>query len=359
MQGLRIRQRVREQYGGGTHGSGTFGVGDVGSSPAVASDNGDDHDGRNDEGGVQPGTVGGFLTGVEDVVQAYSLPRPTHVVFSSPPRSPNSNGSSAPPAIAGPVPGPGTLAPSSCFPAAANDNDEAGEERGQQVPPTFPAEDVEEVEMDNMSGLELEGAQSQSTQRVRLMPKSMAALAAEAEAKAQATTDVDVAVTPLHISEEGEQAASSTASRSLRSATRTTARTKPKTKTETQSRTRTKTKTKTTAGTPSQSRSRSRKRARTQDDDDGEAAATSGVSGSGLGSSESGSDGEKHGNSGRPRVAKRARKHRRGSPADANGGLLAPVPPSDRVLRTRKGKSPALLAQRREQELAVQRALAG
>jgi xeroderma pigmentosum group C-complementing protein len=370
VQGLRIRQRIREQYGGGTDGSGTLGVGDLGSSPAVASGNGDDHDGRDDEGEVQPATVGGFLTGVEDVVQAYSLPRPTHVVFSSPPRSPNSNGSSPPPAIAGPVPGPGTLAlSSSCFPAAANDDDnEAGEERGQQVSLTFPVEDVEEVETDNMSGLELENAQSQSAQRVRLMPKSMAALAAEAEAQAQATADVDVAVTPLHISKEGEEAASSTASRSLRSATRATPRTKPKpkpkakAKTETQSRTRTKTEIKTTAGTgtPSRSRSQSRKRARTQDDDDDddEAAASSGVSGSGLGS-ESGSDGEKDGISGRPRVAKRARKHRRGSPADANGGLLAPVPPSDRVLRTRKGKSPALLAQRREQELAVQRALAG
>ena len=358
VQGLRIRQRVREQYGGGTHGSGsgTLGVGDVGSSPAVASGNGDDHDSRDDEGEVQPATVGGFLTGVEDVVQRYSLPRPTHVVFSSPPRSPNSNASSPPPAIAGLVPGPGSLASSSCFPAAVNEdddyNDKVGEERGQQVPPTFPVEDLEEVEMDNMSGLELEGAQSQSTQRIRHMPKSMAALAAEAEAQAQATTDIDVAVTPLHIS-EGEEAASSTASRSLRSAThatRATPRTKPKAKA----------KAKTTAGTgtPSRSRSRSRKRARTQDDDDDEAAAVSSDISAGLGS-ESGSDGEKHVNGGRPRVAKRARKHRRGSPADANGGLLAPVPPSDRVLRTRKGKSPALLAQRREQELAVQRALAG
>jgi xeroderma pigmentosum group C-complementing protein len=371
VQGLRIRQRMREQYGGGTHGSGTLGVGDVGSSPAVASGNGDDHDGRDDEGGLQPATVGGFLTGVEDVVQRYSLPRPTHVVFSSPPRSPNLNGSSPPPAIAGPVPGPGTLAPSSSYiPAAANDDDdEAGEKRGQQVSPTFPVEDVDEMETDNMSGLELEGAQSQSTQRVRLMPKSMATLAAEAEAQAQATTNVDVAVTPLHISEGGEEAAPSTASRSLRSATRATPRPKRKTKTETKietqskTRTKTKTKTKTTAGTgtPSRSQSRSRKRARTQDDDDDdEAAASSGVS-AGLGSSESGSDGEKHGNSGRPRVAKRARtrKHRRSFPADMNEGLLAPVPPSDRVLRTRKGKSPALLAQRREQELAVQRALAG
>jgi xeroderma pigmentosum group C-complementing protein len=354
VQGLRIRQRMREQYGGGTHGSGTLGVGDVGSSPAVASDNGDDHDGRDDESGV--GTVGGFLTGVEDVVQRYSLPRPTHVVFSSPPRSPNSNGSSPPPAIASPVPGPRTVALSSFFSAAANDddNDEAGKERGQQVPPTFLVEDLEEMEMDNMSGLELEDAQSQSAQRVRRMPKSMATLAAEVEAQARATTDVDVAMTPLHISEEGEEAAPSTASRSLRNATRATPRTKPKTKIQS----RTRMKTKTTAGTGTPSRSQSRKRTRTQDDDDDEVAAPSGVS-AGSGSSESGSDGEEHVNDGRPRVAKRARKHRRGSAADENGGLLAPVPPSDRVLRTRKGKSPALLAQRREQELALQRALAG
>ena len=362
VQGLRIRQRMREQYGGGTHES--LGVGDVGSNPAGASRDGDDHDTHDDEGELQPATVGGFLTGVEDVVQRYSLPRPTHVVFSSPPRSPNSNGSS-PPAIADPVPGPRTIASSSSyFHAAANDdndNDGAGEERGRQVPPTLPVKDVDEVEMDDMNGLELEGAQSQSAQRVRLMPKSMATLAAEAEAQAQATTDMDVAVTPLHISEEGEEAASPTASRSLRSATRATPRTKRKTKTETkietQSRTRTKTKTTAGTGTPS----RGRKRARTQDDDDDDhddEAAASGIS-AGLGSSESGSDGEKHGNSGRPRVGKRARKHQRGSPADTNGGLLAPVPPSDRVLRTRKGKSPALLAQRREQELALQRALAG
>jgi xeroderma pigmentosum group C-complementing protein len=350
VQGLRIRQRIREQYGGGTHGSGTLGVGDVDSSPAVASGNGDDHDGHNDEGGVQPATVGGFITGVEDVVQRYSLPRPTHVVFSSPPRSPNPNGSPPPPAIDGPVPGPGTLTPSSsCFPAAVNDNDEAGEERRQQVPPTFPIEDVEEVEMDNTSGLELE-----STQRVRRMPKSMAALAAEAEAMAQATTYIDMAVTvtPPRTS-EGVEAAPSMASRSLRSATRARPRTKPKTKT------------KATAGTPSRS-SQSRKRTRTQDDDgddddddDDEVAAASGGSGLVGWGSESGSDG-----GGRPRVAKRARKHRRrGSPTDANanGGLLAPVPPSDRVLRTRKGKSPALLAQQQgfDLELAVQRALAG
>jgi xeroderma pigmentosum group C-complementing protein len=334
VQGLRIRQRIREQYGGGTHGSGTLGVGDVDPSPAAAGGDGDDHDGHDDEGGVQPATVGGFITGVEDVVQRYSLPRPTHVAFASPPRSPNPNVSPPPPAIDGsetPTPS------SSCFPSAANDNDEAGEKHGQQVSPTFPIEDVEELEMDNMSGLELE-----STQRVRPMPKSMAALAAEADAQAQAATDIDVAVTPPRTSERVE-AAPSVASRSLRSATRARPRIKAKSKS------------KATAGTPSRS-SRSRKRRRTQDDDDDdddEVVPASGASGLRWGS-EFGSDGgEEHVGSGggMPRAAKRARKDRRrgsrGSPSDANanGGLLVPVPPSDRVLRTRKGKSPARLAQ--------------
>ena len=227
VQGLRIRQRMREQYGGGTKVSGTLGVGDVGSSPAVASGYGD-HDGSDDEGGVEPATAGGFLTGVEDVIQLYSLLRPTHVVFSSLPRSPNSNGSSPPQAIAGPVPVPGTLTPSSSSLAVANDDDnegidETGEERTRQVPPTLPVEDVEELEIDNMSGLKLEGTQSQSTQRVRWMPKSMATLAAEAEARAQATTNADVSVTP-NISEEGEEGAptASLASRSLRFTVRAT-----------------------------------------------------------------------------------------------------------------------------------------
>lgn len=288
VQGLRIRQRMREQYGGGTKVSGTLGVGDVGSSPAVASGYGD-HDGCDDEGGVEPATAGGFLTGVEDVIQLYSLLRPTHVVFSSPPRSPNSNGSSPPQAIAGPVPVPGTLTPSSSSLAVANDDDnegidETGEERARQVPPTLPVEDVEELEIDNMSGLKLEGTQSQSTQRVRCMPKSMATLAAEAEARAQATTNADVSVTP-HISEEGEEGAptASLASRSSHFTVRATPRTRPNTKIELQSRTRTRTKTKTTAGTLGPSR---KKRARTQDDndDDDEAVAASGLGGSGLGS---------------------------------------------------------------------------
>ncbi|KAF8467598.1 Rad4-domain-containing protein [Russula ochroleuca] len=339
--GLRIRQRMREQYGGGAHGSGTSGLGDVGASSAVARGNDHDHDSHDDEVEVQPATVGGFLTGVEDVVRPYSLPRPVHVVFSSPPRSPNTSGRASPsPALAGP----GTL--------LAPVDDDAGEERSQ-APSPFPVEDVEDLETDTMSGLE-EGAQSQ---RVRRIPKSMAALAAEAaEAEARHATAVDVAGAP-QICGKGEEAASTTPLRISRTATHATGTrtktetgTKSRTRTETKSETGTKSRTRTETETETETKSRSktgarakakamttssRKRARTRDN--GESAS---------GCVESGSDGG--GSTGRPRVAKRARKHRQ-----------VPVPSSDRVLRTRKGKSPALLAQEREQELAVQRALVG
>ncbi|KAF8264379.1 hypothetical protein EI94DRAFT_1772689 [Lactarius quietus] len=70
--GLRIRQRMREQYG-------TAGTADLASSSNLKVDEGAD---QNEHGG------GGFLTGAGDVVQPYSLPRAVHVVFSSPPRSP-------------------------------------------------------------------------------------------------------------------------------------------------------------------------------------------------------------------------------------------------------------------------------
>ena len=256
VQGLRIRQRMHEQYGGGTHESGTPGLGNVGLSLAAASGNDDGYDGHDDEGGVQPATVGGFLTGVEGVVQPYSLPRPTHVVFSSPPCSPNLNGQSPLPALASP----GTLA-SSSFPAAANEDD--GEEREQQAPPSFLVEDVEELETDNMRGLELEGAQSQSTQRVQRMPKSMAVLAAEVEAQAQATVaDASVVAVTPHKS-EGEEAAS-TPTQGISRPTTTCAT--PRTRANTESKSKS-TLTKRT-GTRARARTPSRKRARTQGDDD-------------------------------------------------------------------------------------------
>ena len=355
VQGLRIRQRMREQYGGGLLGSGTSGLGDVGSSSsAVAGGDDEDRDGHDDEGAAQPGNAGGFLTSVEDVIQPYSLPRPTHVVFSSPPRSPNTNSraSPAPLTVSPALAIPGTHLASSSFPTPANDDN--GEERAQVSPP-FADEEVEDSETDKMSMPE-EGTQNRNSQRVRRIPKSMAALAAEAaEAEAQqAMTAVDVAAAP-QLNSGGEEAAS-THARSSRTATPRT-RTRAKTEPESESRTRTRTGTRattkaraktTTAGTPS------RKRARTQDDDGG-----GNESASDRFDPESGSGGEEHVSSGgKPRVAKRARKHRHASRTDVMDGDGAPTPPSGRVLRTRKGKSLAQLAQEREQELAVQRALA-
>lgn len=348
---------MREQYGGGANGSGPSGLGDVGASPAVASGNDDGHDGHDDEVEIQPATAGGFLAGVEDVVRPYSLPRPVHVVFSSPPRSPNTSGRASPsPALAGS----GTL-------FAPIDVD-TGEEHAQVSPP-FSDEVVEDSEVDRMSGLEELDAHSH--QRVRRIPKSMAALAAEA-AEAEARH-------PAAAVDVGKQATSTTRLRISRTAVHPTPRTKTR-ETQTRSETRTKSKTRTEMEIETETKSRSktgararakakaktttagttpsRKRARTQDDgdDDGESA-------SGRVGSEPGSDGGERVSIGRPRVAKRARKHRQGSRADGDvdgdGEGPVPVHPSDRVLRTRKGKSPALLAQEREEELAVQRALAG
>src|SRR5260370_8114151 len=103
---------MHEQSFGGTHGSGTPGLGDVGLIPAAASGNDDGHHGHDVESGVQPASAGGFFTGVEDGVQPYSLPRPTPVIFSAPPRPPNSNGHSPPPTAAGPPrPPPSSLPP--------------------------------------------------------------------------------------------------------------------------------------------------------------------------------------------------------------------------------------------------------
>jgi xeroderma pigmentosum group C-complementing protein len=353
---------MREQYGGGLLGSGTSGLGDVGSSNlAVAGGNNDDRDGHDDEGAVQPDNAGGFLTSVEDVIQPYSLPRPTHVVFSSPPRSPNTNSRASPapltvsPALAVPRT---LLASSSSFPTSPNDyeyaNDDDGEERAQVSPP-FPVEDIEDSETDKRSVLE-EGAQNQNSQRVRRIPKSMAALAAEvAEAESQQAMTAVAAAPQLN---GGGEEATSTHARILRTATpRARAKTEPESRTRTRTGTRATTTARaktTTAETPS------RKRARTQDDDGGGNESASGRFGS-----ESGSGCEEHVRSGgKPRVAKRARKHRQGSRTDVmdedgGHGSLAPAPPSGRVLRTRKGKSPAQLAQEREQELAMQRALAG
>jgi hypothetical protein len=301
---------------------------------------------------------------VEDVIQPYSLPRPTHVVFSSPPRSPNANSraSPAPLTVSPALAIPGTLLASSSFPTPASDygyvNDDNGEERAQVSSP-FPDEEVEDSETEKMSVPE-EGTQNRNSRRVRRIPKSMAALAAEvAEEAQQAMTAVDVAAAP-QLNGGGEEATSTHAriSRTATPRTRARAKTEPESESRTRTRTRTRTRATTKAGVKTTTAGTlSRKRARTQDDDGGNESASDRFD------SESGSGGEEHvSSSGKPRVAKRARKHRQGSRTDVmdgDGGGLAPAPPSGRVLRTRKGRSPAQLAQEHEQELAVQRALAG
>lgn len=348
---------MREQYGGSALGSRTSEPGDIGSSPAAAaSGNDNDHDHGHDgpdEGEIQQINAGVFLTGVEDVVQPYSLPRPVHVVFSSPPPQNTTDD------LVSPSPAPLTASQAPTGPAAA-------------VPGTLlvsandDADVVEDSETDNMSTSGLEGAYSQTHQRARRIPKSMAALAAEAaEAQARATAVAadDVAVTAQMTEEEhgGEDSARARISRTAthKTSTRTRTRTNTNTntttrsKTETQIRTRAETETGETM-TETKSRTRadlgttpSRKRARTQDDDGGD---DGGASASGW---KSGSDREAREEHASGRGPKRARKHRH------DGEAPVPVPASDRVLRTRKGKSPARLAQERDQELAVQRALAG
>jgi len=335
VQGLRIRQRVREQYG-------STGVGDVTPSPTAATGNDDD----GEDVGTQPLTAGGFLTGVEDVVQHYNLPRPTHAVFSSPPRSPNPDGRASPAApTAPPTPFgtfvPGTLLGSSSSSASVDDEglaptpDDAGE--GDAHVPPFPAEDEElETETAGTGTGTAGGAQSQPQRPRRRMPKSMAELAAEA-AQAQAAGDVavaDVASPQMgHLQEAPPASASASSiiapsSRTTRAASKAKAEPKPKPK--------------------PRMKTRRGKRARAQDDDQ---------------DSDSNEDeGWESRSGGEPRVAaKRARKQRQDG-LDPDVGVedeVVLVPPTNRVLRTRKVTSPEQLAREREQELAVRRALAG
>ena len=134
--GLRIRQRMREQYG-------TAPTADIASSSKDA-----DQDERSGGGG-------GFLTRAGDVVQPYSLPRAVHVVFTSPPRSPAPDDRT-------PTPVP--------EPALPDANERLGD-----------SDSDSEVLSDHrtMDTLAIPGEN-------RGMPKSMAELAAEAEATAMA-----------------------------------------------------------------------------------------------------------------------------------------------------------------------------
>lgn len=138
--GLRIRQRMREQYGTAP------------TAPDHPPDDGADAD--------EHSAAGGFLTGAGDVVQAYSLPRPVHVVFSSPPpRSPAPDDRS-------PTPVPEST--------PLLDEYDAGSGLGNSDSDDWPAEEVVSLGQGNGNGVN------------RGVPKSMAELAAEAEAAATA-----------------------------------------------------------------------------------------------------------------------------------------------------------------------------
>lgn len=137
--GLRIRQRMREQYG---------------TAPTVP-----DHPPLDDSAADQDELhgAGGFLTGAGDVVQPYNLPRPTHVVFSSPPRSPAPDDNRTP-------------TPASVPESALLDDEDDAAAPGDSDSDVQPAEKL----LANGNG----------NSENRGMPKSMAELAAEAEAAA-------------------------------------------------------------------------------------------------------------------------------------------------------------------------------
>ena len=139
MHGLRIRQRMREQYG-------TAPTADIALS---SKDDGLDE---------RSGGGGGFLTRAGDVVQPYSLPRAVHVVFASPPRSPAPDDRTPTP-----IPGPAPLL-----------NEDLSGEEG-------PGDSDSDVQSDHRSMDKLANPSEN-----RGMPKSMAELAAEAEAAAMA-----------------------------------------------------------------------------------------------------------------------------------------------------------------------------
>ncbi|KAH8984346.1 hypothetical protein EDB92DRAFT_1887514 [Lactarius akahatsu] len=265
VRGLRIRQRMREQYGTAT------------SSDLAPRRNGDEGGGDQDEGGG-----GGFLTSVGDVVQPYSLPRPAHVVFASPPRSPEPDGRT-------PTPAP--------EPAFAMSLDEA------------------EAECDDAGegpSLDVGNAHDRPAEKLRAspgqgMPKSMAELAAEAEAAATAQgpgrSDVSVEV------EVAEEGATSTAAPRRR---RPPPRARPKANGEART---------------GQKRARVRE---SEEEDEGEW-----VGDAQPGDGSSGIE-DAVGNDQRPRDAKRARTRARRRGRGAALAVPVPVPTSDRVLRVRK-----------------------
>ncbi|KAI9443537.1 Rad4-domain-containing protein [Lactarius indigo] len=259
VRGLRIRQRMREQYG----------------TPTTTTD--PPPSGNDDEGGDQDegGGGGGFLTSVGDVVQPYSLPRPTHVVFSSPPRSPEPNGRT-------PTPASEPAFAMSLDEAEAECND-AGEGPG----------------LDERSDRD-RPAEGLLPSPSRGMPKSMAELAAEAEAAATAQGQEQG-----DASEQGEEGATSAATPRRR---RAPPRARPKANGEART---------------GKKRARARER---EDEDEDEWMGDARPDGVDSGIEEADE---------RPRGAKRARTRAAGR---GRGAAPAVPVSSDRVLRVRKSK---------------------
>jgi xeroderma pigmentosum group C-complementing protein len=346
VQGLRIRQRMREEYGAGAQGDGTLGLRSVGSN--LGATRGDDAEG--DEDGTQLATAGGFLTGVEDVVQPYSLPRPTHAVFSSPPRSPGPSGRASPAPV-------GPASPESSFVDVARYDDDDADDADVVEEPRLLTEDLD-VDTDDA------GASSCQHPR-RRMPKSMAALAAEV-AQAQALANEEDSA-----SGSGSASASASVSATVPVPTNRTVARRAASKSKSTPKTRAKkpnAKAVTGRGTGTTKARGRRKRCRGRDHE-------ADASGSGSDLDDTASDDERDVDmemdvdededmdGARSRVAKRAGKQRQGRSnlrdADAGADSAVQVPQSDRVLRARKGKSGEELARERERELAVKRALAG
>ena len=274
MRGLRIRQRMREQYGTAT-------------TSELASSRLDDEGGDQDDGGG-----GGFLTGVGDVVQPYNLPRPTHVVFASPPRSPEPDGHTPDSALALPV----------------LDNDVAEIEDAGEGNNAGPPENSysDERPADKLA------SHGQGHGENRCTPKSMAQLAAEAETAV--TAQVSKGLRGLGQGEaevgEGQEGADSVVPPRRRAPPRARPKANEEAKVE---------------------RLRGRKRVHAREgetEDEGERVGDAQPGGSGTEEDVVGKDG-------RPRNAKRARPR----PRRDRRTVLAvpvPVPTSDRVLRARK-----------------------
>ncbi|KAI0269961.1 hypothetical protein BC834DRAFT_579661 [Gloeopeniophorella convolvens] len=269
VQGLRIRQRMREEYA-------------TGDSTPIVVDLTAPSDG---DGAAQPG---GFLADIDDIVQPYSLPKATHAVFSSPPRSPAPD---APAPEDSPTPGPSRI-------RLINDDEDEDMEAVLPAP--------------------------EAPRPANGVPKSMAALAAEAQAQAEA--EAEAAAAPPAAAATAPPPASPAAAPQTRRGRSSTATATPKAR----------------PVNANHKRARRRKRAASETESVEDDESEQGERGLAPGDDEDVAP---------PltRPAKRARRAPVPTP---------PAPASGRVLRTRRGKSEAQLAEEREQEAAFRRTVA-